>query len=294
MPAELLREIIPLVKNDCFTIFSRTKKEFDFPLHFHEELELNFIMNAEGAQRIIGDHISEIGCLELALIGPNLQHGWFTHKCKSTEIKEITIQFHRDLFDEKFLQRNQMSFIRNMFEKSVRGILFSKETTQSIMPRLIELPKKHGFDSVLELMSILHDLSVSRNMKTLSDVSFGPAESFSYNSRRVEKVMEYLNHNFDKEVSLAEAAKIALMSEVAFSRFFKSRTGKNFIDRLNEIRLGHASRMLIETSQSIAEVAYKSGFNNISNFNRIFKAKKNCTPKEFRETYNASGLRTFI
>lgn len=294
MPAELLREIIPLVKNDCFTIFSRTKKGFDFPLHFHEELELNFIMNAEGAQRIIGDHISEISNHELALVGPNLQHGWFTHKCKSTEIKEITIQFHRDLFDEKFLQRNQMSFIKNMFEKSVRGILFSKETTQSIMLRLIELPKKHGFDSVLELMSILHDLSVSRNMKTLSDASFAPAEGFSYNSRRVEKVMEYLNHNFDKEVSLTEAAKIALMSEVAFSRFFKARTGKNFIDRLNEIRLGHASRMLIETSQSIAEVAYKSGFNNISNFNRIFKAKKNCTPKEFRETYNASGLRMFI
>jgi len=251
-------------------------------------------MNATGAQRIIGDHISEINELELALVGPNLQHGWFTNKCKSSEIKEITIQFHRDLFDERFLQRNQMSFIRNMFERSVRGILFSKETTQSIMPRLIELTQKHGFDSVLELMSILHDLSVSRNMKTLSDASFSPAESFSYNSRRIEKVMEYLNHNFDKEVSLSEASKIALMSEVAFSRFFKSRTGKNFIDKLNEIRLGHASRSLIETSHSIAEIAYKSGFNNISNFNRIFKAKKNCTPKEFRETYNASGLRTFI
>jgi len=294
MPAQLLREIIPLVKNDCFTIFSRVKKEFDFPLHYHEEFELNFIMNAAGAQRIIGDHINEIDELELALVGPNLQHGWFTNKCKSKEIKEITIQFHRDLFDERFLQRNQMSFIRNMFEKSVRGILFSKETTKSIMPRLIELTQKHGFDSVLELMSILHDLSVSRNMKTLSDASFSHAESFSYNSRRIDKVMEYLNHNFDKEVSLTEASKIALMSEVAFSRFFKSRTGKNFIDKLNEIRLGHASRSLIETSHSIAEIAYKSGFNNISNFNRIFKAKKNCTPKEFRETYNASGLRTFI
>lgn len=294
MRNELLREIIPITKNDCFTMFSRVKKEFDFPLHYHEEFELNFIFNAKDAQRIVGDHIGEITDLELVLVGPNLQHGWFTHKCKSKEIKEITIQFHRDLFDDKFLQRNQMSFIRSMFERSVRGILFSRETSQFIMPRLIELTQKHGFDSVLELMSILHDLSISRNMKFLSDSSFSNIESLSYNSRRVEKVMEYLNHNFDKDVTLAEASKIALMTEVAFSRFFKSRTGKTFVDTLNEIRLGHASRMLIETTQNVTEVAYKCGFNNMSNFNRIFKKKKNCTPKEFRETYNASGVRTFI
>ena len=106
--------------------------------------------------------------------------------------------------------------------------------------------------------------------------------------------MQYLNTNFDKDVTLAEAAKIALMTEVAFSRFFKTRTGKTFVDTINEITLGHASRMLIETTQNITEIAYNCGFNNMSNFNRIFKKKKPCTQKEFRETYNASGVRTFI
>ena len=291
---KLLREITPLTQSDCFTVFSRVKSEFDFPLHYHEEFELNFIQNAKGSKRVIGDHIDEIGDLELILVGPNLQHGWFTHKCKSREIREITIQFHRDLFDDKFLQRNQMSFIRNMFERSLRGILFSQETIQTIRPRLIELTQKHGFDSVLELMSILHDLSTSRNIRSLSDASFSNMESLSYNSRRVEKVMEYLSRNFDKEVNLSEAAKISSMTEVSFSRFFKIRTGKTFVDTLNEIRLGHASRMLIDTTQSINEVAYKCGFNNMSNFNRIFKKKKDCTPKEFREAYNSSGTRRFI
>jgi len=294
MAAQLLREIIPLTQSDCFTIFSRVKNNFDFPLHYHDEFELNLVMNAKGAKRIIGDHMDEIGDLELVLVGPNLQHGWFTNKCKSTEIKEVTIQFHRDLFDDKLLRRNQLGFIKSMFERSSRGILFSKETVQAIMPRLIELSQKHGFDSVLELMSILHDLSVSRNMRTLSDASFSNTENFSYNSRRIEKVMEHINQNFDKTVTLAEVAKIALMTEVAFSRFFKSRTGQTFIDMLNEIRLGHASRMLIETTNNITEIAYKCGFNNMSNFNRIFKKRKNCTPKEFRDTYAQSGVRTFI
>src|SRR5690349_12107098 len=172
MTSHLLKEITPLTQGDCFTMFSRLKDSFDFPLHFHEEYELNFIQNAEGAKRVIGDHIEEIDELELVLVGPNLQHGWFTHKCKSAEIKEVTIQFHRDLFDEKFLHRNQMSFIRTMFERSFRGILFSQETIKAIRHRILELPQKQGFDSVLELMSILHDLSISRNMKALSDSSF--------------------------------------------------------------------------------------------------------------------------
>lgn len=294
MPASLMREIIPLTQHDCFTIFSRVKDHFDFPLHTHDEFELNFIANAKHAKRIIGDHIGEIDDLELVLVGPNLQHGWFTHKCECHTISEITIQFHRDLFDEKFLRRNQMSFIRSMFEKSFRGISFSQATIEAIRPRIEDLTKKSGFDSVLELMSILHDLSISRNMKMLSDASFLPVDTLSYNSRRIEKVMEYLNNHFDKTITLAEVAKIAAMSEVAFSRFFKLRTGNTFIDTLNDIRLGHASRTLIETTNSITEIAYKCGFNNISNFNRIFKKRKNCTPKEFRETYTDSGVRSFI
>lgn len=294
MNDKLLREITPLTQGDCFTLFSRVKKDFDFPLHYHEEFELNFIQNGKGAKRVIGDHMEEIEDLELVLVGPNLQHGWFTHKLKGLPLHEITIQFHRDLFDDKFLHRNQMSVIRKMFEKSLKGILFSKETTEAIMPRLVALTEKHGFDSVLELLSILHDLSTSRNIRTLSNTTFNNTETISYNSRRINTVMEYLNKNFQKDVSLNEVSKLIAMSEVAFSRFFKLRTGKTFVDTLNEVRLGHASRMLIDTTQSVNEIAYRCGFNNMSNFNRIFKKKKNCTPKEFRLAYNSTGVRTFV
>ncbi len=292
MKSTILREITPLTQSDCFTLFSRVKSAFDFPLHYHEEFELNFIQNARGARRVVGDHMEEIDELELVLVGPNLQHAWFTHKCRSKEIKEITVQFHKDLFDEKFLRRNQLSFLRAMFDKSLRGVLFSPETTQQVASRIIELNQKHGFDSVLELISILHDLSTSRNIRILSDSSFNNTEQLTYNSRRIDKTFEHMNKNFDKAITLGEVARLSNMSEVSFSRFFKQRPGNTFIDSLTEIRLGHASRMLIDTTQSIAEVAYNCGFNNISNFNRIFKKKKGCTPKEFRESY--SGTRIFI
>jgi AraC-like DNA-binding protein len=293
MKNELLREITPLTQNDCFTLFKRIKSDFDFPLHYHEEYELNLIINAKGARRIVGDNTEEIDDLELVLVGSNLQHSWFNNKCTSKEITEVTIQFHKTLFDDKFLRRNQLSFIRVMLEKSASGILFSKDTTQQLAPRIIELNQKHGFDSILELMSILHDLSISRNMKILSSSTFtNSGDQFNYNSRRIEKTMDYVNRNFDKPITLGEVAKLANMSEVSFSRFFKQRTSNTFIDSLTEIRLGHATRKLIDTTISIAEVANQCGFNNISNFNRTFKKRKKCTPKEFRESF--SGTRIFI
>lgn len=291
MNANIIREITPLTPNDCFMIFSRVKSEFDFPLHYHEEFELNLILGGKGAKRIVGDHIEVIDDLELVLVGSNLSHAWFNHQCESKEITEVTIQFHKDLLDERFLKKNQLSFIRNMFEHAQRGVLFSRETIERLKDRLLSLNKKAGFDSVLELLSILHDLSTSRNIRTLSDASFNTG-TLHFNSRRLEKVFQYMNENYNKDITLAEVSRIANMPEASFSRFIKKRTGNTFVNSLNEIRLGNASRMLIESTHSIAEVAYDCGFNNISNFNRIFKKKKSCTPKEFRDSY--SGNRIFI
>jgi AraC-like DNA-binding protein len=292
MKESILREITPLTSSDCFTIFSRTKSGFDFPLHTHEEIELNFIMNARGARRIVGDHIGEIGELELVLVGSNLPHVWQTHKCESTDIKEVTIQFHKDLLDEKFLKRNQLSFISNMLERAAQGISFSKPTIAQLASRLLVLNQKQGFDSVLELLSILHDLSISRNIQILSNSSFTNA-NLSHHSRRIRVAVDYMKLNFHKPIKLTEVARLANMTEVSFSRFFKTRTGITFIDSLLELRLGHASRLLIDTNQSISEIAYSCGFNNLSNFNRIFKKKKGCTPQEFRENYSYDS-RVFI
>ena len=291
MKQDIMREITPLTQSDCFTLFSRVKKKFDFPLHYHEEYELNLILNASGAKRIVGDNIEVIESTELVLVGPNLYHAWFTHKCQSEHITELTIQFHKDLFEDRLLRRNQLSFIKTMFDKAQRGILFSPDTIERLRPRLLRLEQKNGFDSVLELLSILHDLSTSRNMRTLSDSS-SDNEQFNYNSRRIEKVFEYMNANYSRPITLTEVAKVANMPEASFSRFIKKRIGSTFIDSLNEIRLGHATRMLIDTTHNVAEVAYKCGFNNISNFNRTFKKRKGCTPKEFRG--NFSGNRIFI
>ncbi|MGK6349765.1 helix-turn-helix domain-containing protein [Parapedobacter sp. DT-150] len=291
MGQKITREVTPLTENDCFTLFWRVKKNFDFPLHYHDEYELNLILNAKGAKRIVGDHVARIDDVELVLVGSNLYHGWFDDACESEEITEVTIQFHRNLFSDDFLRKNQLRIIRNLFDKSRQGILFSLETIRSLQDRILDLKDKTGFDSVLELMSILNCLSQSDGMQRLSSVGFDDHHAQS-NSRRIMKVFEYMNDHYSKPITLADMAAHANMHEASFSRFVKKSTGKTFIDSLNEIRLGHATRLLIDTNQTIAEIAYGCGFNNISNFNRIFKRKKSCTPKAFRE--NFSGARVYI
>ncbi|MBE8722641.1 AraC family transcriptional regulator [Sphingobacterium pedocola] len=287
-----IKEVTPLRETECFTVFHREKEKFDFPYHYHEEYELNMILYAKGAQRVVGDKMEEIDDLELVLTGPNLPHGWFNHHCRSTKITEVTIQWNKDLFSDNFLHKNQLNFIKRMFELSRFGIQFSKETVEKIAPEILTLHKTIGFDSVIKLMLILRELSVSTDSKTLVEGDMLLDKSLNFRSRRLDAAFEFMNKNFGSSVSLKEVADQVNMSEVSFSRFIKKRTGKTFIDNLNEIRLGHATRMLIETSNTVAEICYLCGFNNISNFNRAFKRKKNCTPSEYR--INFSGSRIFI
>jgi AraC-like DNA-binding protein len=293
--AEIIKEITPLNQFDCFLVIGRQKRLFDFPIHSHEEFELNFISNASGALRIVGDHKEEINDLELVLIGSNLPHCWMTHnyafKIEKGELTEITIQFHKDLLDDKFLRRNQLIFIKSLLEKAGRGISFPRETIQSLEPRIKKLSKYSGFDSVMELFSILHDLSLTRGIQLLSNESF-TGDKPNIVNKRIEMVYEYMRNNFHKQITLTEVSKMVGMTEVSFSRFFKKTTCKTFVDSINDIRLGNASRMLMDSSYSISEIAFKCGFKNQSYFNRLFKEKKNETPKEFRERY--AGTRMFV
>lgn len=286
MNKTILREVTPLSDKDCFMIFSRVKKEFTFPLHVHAEYELNFIENGQGTKRVVGDSIEIIDNLELTLItGGELVHGWLNHECKSEEIKEITIQFHEDLLANSLLQKTQFKTVKEMLERAQKGITFSQATIQKMKDRIYALASENkGAHSVLTLFGILYDLSISPSIRELSSTSFGFTTE-NYDSRRVKRAYSYMLENYEQDITLHDVASLIGMSDAAFSRFLKKQTGRNFIDSLNDIRLGHAARMLLDTTHSVLEISMSCGFNNLSNFNRIFKKKKGYTPSEFRANY---------
>lgn len=289
----IIREITPLSEYDCLYIADRKKKEFDYPIHTHEEYELNFIMNAAGATRIVGDSQETISDFDLVLIaGKELEHAWLQGDCKSEkDIREITIQFLWDFNDDSFLGRAQFNSIKKMMSDAQKGLAFPMEAILSVYPDLDSLSSEtQGFTSVMKFLSVLYRLSQVEEARSLSSSSFANVRSGS-DSRRVTKVQQYINENYQKNINLDTLASLAGMSAVAFSRYFKLRTGKTLSDYIIDVRLGHAARQLVDTAEGIGEICYACGFNNLSNFNRIFKKKKNCTPKEFRERYRKKVTR---
>lgn len=288
MKNDIHREITPLSENDCFLVFDRQRHGFNFPIHFHPEYEINFIINAKNARRFVGDHIGQIGDMELVMVGPNLYHGWENYKNDITKkLHEITIQFPRDLFSDSFLDKNILKPIRELFYNARRGILFAEETTQIAESKLNRISKKQGFDSFMELQSLLYDLAISRDQQLLTNMAFQRQSDF-HNSEKIEVIYNYVKDNYGKKLMLEEAAGLVNMPIVSFSRLIKQRTGKSFVDFVNEIRIGYATRWLIETNKSISEICFACGFNNISNFNRIFKKRQDCTPSEFRINFNGT------
>lgn len=289
MCTEIHREITSLKENDCFLIFDRKRNLFSYPIHFHPEFEINFISNAKGAKRIVGDHIGEIEQKELVMVGPNLYHGWENCKYNGNEsLHEVTIQFNGDLFTNGLLNKNILKPIRQLLNNASRGILFSQETIEMVEPRLKKLSSKRGFDSFLEFQSFLYDLANSRNQQFLTNMSFQRVSDF-HNSERIEKAYKYISNNYSKKLKLEETASKVNMSSITFSRLIKLRTGKTFVDFVNEIRLGYSTRYLIESNKSISEISYLCGFNNLSNFNRIFRKRQGCTPSEFRMNFTGTS-----
>lgn len=282
----IIHEITPLSDKDCFYIAERYKTEFTFPMHSHIEYELNFTEKATGVKRIVGDSAEIIGAYDLVLItGEGLEHVWEQHECTSKEIREITIQFSSDLFFKSFIHKNQFDSIRHMLERAKKGLCFPMSAIVKVYSLLDTLAsEKPGFYAVIKFLTILYELSLCEEAYTLSSSSFAKINVQS-DSRRVQKIQEYINGHYKKNIRLSYLADMVGMTPVSFSRFFKLRTGKSLSDYIIDIRLGFAARLLVDSTMSITEICYECGFNNLSNFNRIFKKKKACSPKEFRENY---------
>lgn len=282
----IIKEITPLSDKDFFYIVDRRKKEFTYPLHSHSEYEINYIEHAEGVRRIVGDSMEIIGMYDLTLIaGADLEHVWEQHNCTSKNIREITIQFSSDLLFGNFIHKNQFDSIRTMLHDAKKGISFPMEAIMKNYHLIEQLTvEKPGFYAVIKFLTLLYELSISGNYRTLASSSFAHIDESS-DSRRILKVYDYISTHYKNIIHLEDLANLADMTPVSFSRFFKLRTGKTVTDYIIDIRLGHATRLLFDTTHSISEICYECGFTNLSNFNRIFKKKKDCSPKEFRENF---------
>ncbi|MCF0189954.1 MAG: helix-turn-helix transcriptional regulator [Marinilabiliaceae bacterium] len=274
--------------SDTFLVFDRIKSDFIYPLHFHPEYEINCIIGAKGVKRVMGDSVEEISDIELCIVGPNLYHVWQKGNYDGSKpCREITIQFNGDILSSQLLEKQIFRSIADMFQRSSQGVTFAEESIRNILPIITTISEKRGFESFISLLNLLHAMSVAPYQRQLAHVSFQQSPS-GFTDERVEQAYNYLKDHYFEKIKVEEVAQAVRMSTVSFTRLIKNRTGKCFVDFLNDIRIGYAARLMVDSNKTISEICYSCGFNNISNFNRVFKHHQSMTPSEYRNAYQGS------
>lgn len=263
--------------------------EFNYypnPWHFHPEYELVLVTESCG-KRFIGDCISDFAPGDLALIGPNLPHLYRNDEeyylNKDLRASSIVVHFQESSFGENFFSLPETSALQSLFTKSGRGLDIKGETNRIIGKKMHELLELKEFSRWFKLLEILQVLLVSEEYEFIS--GSGVRWSSEKESERMGKVVNFVMKNFSKDISLADAADVANMAVNSFSRYFSQRARKPFVKYLNEVRLSHACKLLIDEKMSVVEICYESGFNNLSNFNKQFKQVMKVSPSDYQKQY---------
>ncbi len=288
---KIYREITPLKKEDIYVLNVYPEASFTYPLHNHPEYELCLTLNSCG-NRIVGDSVAKYDRLDLVLIGPYVYHRWDDADLPASQQKHATvivIQFGEDLFSSQLLSKDVFYPIRLLLSRSLRGVEFYGKTLERGWKSIIELSEKSGLSATLAFLELLNDLAHSPEQHLLASEGFAVHPENTH-SRRINEVYDFILKNYTAKIQVGKAAEIANMSESAFSHFFKKCTNKSFTQFVVELRIGLACKLLVETRDTISQICFQCGFNNVSNFNRLFKKYKNTTPHQFRRqielTYN--------
>lgn len=261
---------------------------FDPNWHFHPEYQLFIVLEGTGT-RFVGDSLQRFKPGDLVFTGPNLPHLWrsdqeYYEGKHHLMTRGIVIYFHDNFLGEALLGKNELYMIRQLLSKAKRGMKITDGTADKVRHMMKELLKLEGFSSILQLLNILHILAESQEYQLLTSDSYCNTLKRS-DTDRMNKVYDLILERFTQKITLEEVAALAYMTPSSFSRYFRSHANKTFSQMLSEIRIGHASKLMIEKNMSVAEAGFKSGFQTLSNFNRQFRAIHHRSPSEYKRAY---------
>ena len=283
----ILKEITPLGKNDLFIANYWPDNQMDFPLHFHEDYELCLTLNVRG-KRILGNLVEDFTEKDLVITTPNVLHCYKRDDAfLNVRCEVVVIQFPKELPSWGIFDTDQLRNIRNLLCQPAPGLKVSEETAEAGRERLLRLPRTEGFEAVQLFFGILHELACADRTQ-VELIGVQSSDSTLPHSRRINKIVQFVEKNYHHKISLEDVGELVGMSASSVSRFFKQRTRHNFWDYLNGFRIDRAAQMMIETEHTISEISYACGFNNISNFNRVFRERIGTTPSDYRNKFKES------
>ena len=253
--------------------------------HYHSEFELVLINKGSG-KRMVGDHIDQFEDGDLVFLGSNLPHEWlceehYFNKEQGFQGEGIVIQFLENFLGENFFNVPENSKMRKVLDDSTQGCYITGETKANItkiMLRMIVLPPDERLYSLFKIFEII---SKTKEYQLLASPNF--TNTFqAEKSNSMKKVIKYIMQNFQKKIQMKDILEVVNMSSTTFSVLFKKTYNMTFSEYVLKVRIGYACSLLTDNNRSISQISFDAGFDNLSNFNRLFKKMKNLTPKEYR------------
>jgi AraC-like DNA-binding protein len=281
---KIMHEQIDFPGRSAVKVKLREMPHFTYPWHFHPEYEILYVINGFG-RSFVADNIEEFRSGDLALLGSNLPHFWksdesFYLEENNKNVKYIVVQFSNEFFKEAISEYPEFYLIKELLDRSARGLRFSKSFSEKAKRKLYKLVRSSGFERTLRLLELLQFLAKTEDYKLLAGELY-QVEKHNFTSDRMTKVMHYLNTTYLKKVELEKVADVANLHPAAFCRFFKEKSGKSLSEFVNDMRISYACRLIIEDKMTVSQICYESGFNNLSNFNRTFKKHTGFTPTNY-------------
>ena len=276
-------EVVQIGQGQSFTAWAHGYPFHTVRWHFHPECEIHQVVATSG-RYFVGDFIGEFAPGNLVLTGPNLPHNWISDVAPGSEVplRSRVVQFAESSLTDAAGVFPELAAVAPVLRLSRRGALFGARTATVVAPLLAELVDAKGIRRVELFVGILGALSRDREARPLASAGYLP-DPPAFMSAGINRALAYINDHLTEPFTEGDLAAIAGRSASAFSRSFRRHTGMALVQYVNRLRINLACQYLMsETDRPITDIAYAAGFNNLSNFNRQFLARKGMPPSRFR------------
>lgn len=277
-----------ITSRQAFIFKDLTSPYFNPHWHFHPEFQISYIIKGKGT-RFIGDNVQTFKEGDLVLTPPNIPHLWrsdeaYFEKDSALSTHAMVIYFDQELMTPPLLDREEFYALKKLVENASRGMEFFGGTPAKVYRLMQKIAPKRGFRRIINLLEILEVLANSEQYNLLS--SPGYKNNFKTDdAEKMQLVYDYVMKHFKTKIELLDVAELLNMTTTSFCRYFKPRANKTFTRFVNEIRIGHARKLLLEDNFNISQISYECGFNTLSNFNRQFKSIVKMSPHEYQKLF---------
>jgi AraC-like DNA-binding protein len=236
--------------------------------------------------RIVGDSVELFDQYDMVLIAGNIPHCWNYYRQNNTlpENHGISVNFKLESIGHAFLSQHEMRNLKELLNEAERGLVFSVEDARKAEKYLVQMINDKGIDKMIDFFNIIKILCSSDKKAPLCSENYKLAFDERGN-KKMSDVYTYIRENYFKAIPLEKIAKIAKMSPIGFSRYFKKNSGAGFIEYLNRVRTNKACYLLRETEYAVHDIAVECGFASISNFNKQFRKTEGISPRDYRAQF---------